>query len=110
MARSYWTPNTTSATDLYEDFKGEGYRQQSSLSLSSLSYGSGANNGPANWDSTQALTDGLLIYAGGLRYPRTGLNNGNFKRVDEGNTFGPTNPGGYAGNPDYSTVTGEKPI
>ena len=100
--------NTTSASDLYEDFRGEGYRQQSSLSLSSLSYGSGANNGPANWDSTQALTDGLLIYAGALRYPKTGLNNGNFKRVDEGNTFGPTNPGAYAGNPDYSTATGEK--
>lgn len=100
--------NNTTATDLYEDFRGEGYRQQSSLSLSSLSYGAGPNNGPANWDSTQALTDGLLIYAGALRYPKTGLNSGNFKRVDEGSTFGPTNPGAYAGNPDYSTATGEK--
>lgn len=101
--------NTPAATDLFEDFKGEGYRQDEALlSLTSLSYGSGPENGASNWDSTVPLTDGLLIYNGALRYPRQGLASGNFKRIDEGNSFGPTDPGGYSGNPDYSTASGEK--
>lgn len=100
--------NTPAATALVEDFEGEGYRQESSLDITSLSYGSGANSGPANWDSTEALSDGLLVYQGALQYPLQGLSGGDFRNTTDGNANGPTSPGGYDGNPNYSTMTGEK--
>ena len=100
--------NSAAATNLVEDFKGEDFRQQSSLSLTSTAYTSGANGGPANWTSASALTDGLLIYNGALRYPKQGFANGDFRNVDDGNANGPTVPGGYASNPNYSSATGEK--
>lgn len=107
--------NSSSAGNSSEDLNGEGFRQQSSLSLTSLAYGSGPANGPANWVSTEDLisgtaghTDGLLIYNGGIRYPTQGFDSGDFRRTDEGNANGFTNPGAPASNPNYSGATGER--
>jgi hypothetical protein len=100
--------NTPSATALVEDFEGEAYRQQSSLDLTALGYSSSPNSGPANWDSTAPLTDGLLVYDGTLRYPLQGLSAGDFRNKPDGNLNGPTSPGGYSGNPNYGSMTGKK--
>lgn len=100
--------NTSLATALIEDFEGEGYRQKSSLNIQSLSYGPGVNSGPANWDSTEPLSDGLLVYQGALQYPLQGLSGGDFRNTADGNPNGPTLPGGYSGNPNYSSMSGEK--
>lgn len=91
-------------TDVAEPFVAEGYRQLSNLSLTSVSYSSGPQNGPSDWDSTVSLVsgtagyDGLLVYNDALRYPTQGANSGNFGAV----TNGP------ASNPNYSAASGTR--
>ena len=83
-----------------ETFNAEGYRLPSNLSLTSTSYATGAGNGPVVWDSEESLvgatagySDGLMLYNGSLSYPDI-----DFSAVSNG----------PAGNPDYSSATGER--
>lgn len=102
------------ANNSVEDFNLESFRLPSNLSLTSTSYASGGGNGPAVWNSQTSLVsgtagyDGLLVYNGALRYPLQGFDSGDFRNVDDGNLNGPTIPGGYAGNPNYSAASGER--
>lgn len=107
--------SSSGASNTVEDFNAEGFRLPSNLSLVDTDYGSGAGNGPVVWDSEESLvgasagySDGLLVYNGTLRYPTQGLDSGDFRNVDDGNANGPTVPGGYAGNPNYSAASGER--
>ena len=105
------------STDLAENFKGEVYRQMSTLDITNITYASGGA-GPAayEWDSTQSLTSGtaghntgLLIYNDVLMYPTSGLDAGDFRNVVDGNTAGgPTTVGGYSSNPNYNAASGNR--
>ena len=100
--------DTSNATTEY--FDGELYRIHTGLVLTDTAYGSGGQASSYTWDSAQNLISGsathnagLLISNSRLTYPKntshiTGITNGDFSSV----TNGP------AGNPNYSTATGNR--
>lgn len=99
-------------SDTAESFNAEGYRQESEAGSFSLtntaSYASGTGNGPAPWTNTQSLVganaghnNGLLQYAGTLRYP-TEAGAGDFDGDFDSITNAP------AGNVDYSLAAGDR--
>ncbi len=99
--------------DTEEGFNAEGYRMHTGIVLTNTNYGSGTNASDYDWDSTQSLLptnnnydDGLLQYGGKLSYPKStpdsGVTNGDFSKAGTGYEEG------YAGNPNYSTASGDR--
>jgi hypothetical protein len=108
---------SSSSSNTVEDFNGESYRQASNLTITTTSgYSSSPGSQPSVWSSSTSIidggagyNDGLIVYNGSLRYPTQGLDSGDFRNVADGNTAGgPTTVGGYSGNPNYSTASGNR--
>jgi hypothetical protein len=93
------TADNSTATN--HTFNGESRRCHSGINITATSYGSGASGSQQSvWDSTQSLigasnnyNNGLQVYNGLLQYPKTNLS---------------TIANGPAGNPNYSTATGNR--
>lgn len=102
------------STDIAENFNDENYRLESTTNGALNDYGAQADVSNGAWDSTEELgvnagyDDGLLVYAGTLRYPTQGLDAGDFRNVADGNANGPQY--GPAGNPNYSSLSGDKSL
>lgn len=95
-------PTVNPSTGDHEFFDAENIRLQS-VAAAVSNYNVQANLALGVWDSTESLAsgpagylDGLLYTGGGVRYPTTGANAGDFSTL----------AAGPAGNPDYSGLTG----
>ena len=87
-----YTVSSTVQSVIQEDFSNETKR------IPTAAYAAQADASGASWDSTAALTDGLMVYDEKLVYPKV-----DFRDTTEGGSI--TAP---SGNPDYSTQTGTK--
>ncbi len=100
----------TSNTDVRERFCLED-RRLMSVAASVNDYDAQADIASGTWDSTESLAgatlgyaEGLLVYDGAVRYPRLGVDAGDFRNAGDGNANGATE--GPSGNPNYNAVTG----
>jgi hypothetical protein len=87
-----YTVSTTLQSVVEEEFVNETKR------IPTGAYAQQADASGGSWDSTSALTDGLMVYDEKLVYPKV-----DFRDVNEGGSI--TSP---SGNPDYSSQTGTK--
>ena len=87
-----YTVSSTTQSVIEEDFSNETKRIPTGV------YAEQADASGASWDSTSALTDGLMFYDEKLVYPKV-----DFRDVNEGGSIiAPS------GNPNYSSQTGTK--